>query len=197
MNIYSDKLSLPPNPYPPWEALICRRVITRISAICHWLYETLVICHWSLWEVKTYFPSLVIKWKTATPSNMLNPNEQLEKGKYYNNISCIKPRTGAPHMYISSNMSLWYVFSKYHNIFILIVFGKNIPKVTYFIHGPELRLWPSGIFFCKLGMPLGTRGLFALLSTNSPRLLCFWASFPQHHAICYHWSVPSCPCLLW
>lgn len=149
MKIYNDKLSLPPNPYPPREALICRRIITRISAICHWLY-------WSLWEVKMYFPFLVIKWKTATPSNMLNQNEQLEKGKYYNDISCIKLRTVAPHMYISSNMSFWYVLSKYHNILILIVFGKNVPKVTYFIHGPELWLWPSVIFFCKLGMPSGT-----------------------------------------
>lgn len=110
MKIYSDKLSLPPNPYPPWEALIYRRVIARISAICHWLY-------WRLWESRTYFPFLVIKWKTAAPSNTLNPNEQLEKGKYYNDISCIKPRTGAPHIYLSSNMSLWYIFSKYHNIY--------------------------------------------------------------------------------
>lgn len=70
-------------------------------------------------------------------------------------------------MYISSNMS--YDTSSLNTCdFILIVFGKNIPKVTYFIHGPELRLWPSGIFFCKLGMPLGTRGLFALLNKQSP-----------------------------
>lgn len=161
-------------------------------------------CHLSLVILafvrsENVFPFLVIKWKTATPSNTLNPNEQLEKGKYYNDISCIKPRTGAPHMYISSNMSLRYIFSKYHNVFILIVFDKNVPKVTYFIHGPELWLWPSVIFFCKLGMPLGTIGLEDCLPFCQeivPDCYAFWASFPQHHAIYYHWSVPSCACLL-
>ena len=34
--------------------------------------------------------------KTTTPSNMLNQYEKLEKGKYYNDTSCIKQGIGAP-----------------------------------------------------------------------------------------------------
>lgn len=96
-------------------------------------------CHLSLFilkfvgrEVKTYFPShyqlknsyyfkhVKSKWKTR------------ERLKYYNDTSCTEQGIGVPYKHISSNMSLRCFPSKYCNIFILTVFGKNVSTVTFY-----------------------------------------------------------------
>ena len=70
--------------------------------------------------------------KTTTPSNMLNQYEKLEKGKYYNDTSCIKQGIGAPVHFLKC------VSFKKH---LLYRESKNYSKAT------QARQ-QSDIFFC-------------------------------------------------